>query len=447
MRRGTRRSFIQSASLAAAGNAMGLQPFGTWSALAQSKGGYKALVCIFLYGGNDANNMLVPFDQAGYAAYAAARGPLAIPQAQLLPFEQLPSFSLHPALTGLRSLFDGKSAALVANVGTLVSPLTKLAYEAGASQPSALFSHADQQLEWQNVAADGATSTGWGGRVSDLLGPIYNSSASVPMIASTAGDTLFCDGETSAPYAVTSTNLGTAWCNEGRGECAAQTSVAQELLSLQSGEQLVQLDDAMTSKAYGYTNTLSQAIAGVPPLRTAFPANNPLAAQLQQIARLIQMRSTLGLQRQIFFAGLNGFDTHAGQLEVHSALLGQLSTALVAFNQAMEELSLGSSVTTFTMSDFARTLQPNSNTGSDHAWGSHHIVTGGAVKGGKLYGTFPTLALGGPDDSASSGRWIPSTGSVQYAATLASWFGVSQAQMSAIFPTLSAFKQSNLGFV
>jgi uncharacterized protein (DUF1501 family) len=188
-------------------------------------------------------------------------------------------------------------------------------------------------------------------------------------------------------------------------------------------------------------------VQSITPLKTVFPANNGLAAQLQQIAQILQVRSALGVNRQIFFAGVGNFDTHSDQLPPQGALLAAISPALAAFCQATQELGLQNNVTTFTMSDFSRTFQPNSNTGSDHAWGSHHFVLGGAFNGGKVYGTYPTLALGGPDDSGSNGRWVPSTASIQYASTLAQWFGVSAAQLPGIFPNIGSFPNANLGFV
>jgi uncharacterized protein (DUF1501 family) len=210
---------------------------------------------------------------------------------------------------------------------------------------------------------------------------------------------------------------------------------------------LVQADNSITANAYSYAKTLSAAVQSVSPLKTVFPTGNALGAQLQQIAQIIQVRAALGVSRQIFFCGIGNFDTHSNQLVLQNALLASISPALAAFYAATVELGVQNSVTSFTMSDFSRTFQPNSNTGSDHAWGSHHIVMGGAVKGGQMYGTFPTLALNGPDDSGTNGRWVPSTGSVQYAATLASWFGVSATQMSTIFPNIGSFATTNLGFV
>ena len=442
-----RRSFIRYASLAAAGNALGLRPFGALNALAQTAGDYKALVCVFLYGGNDANNMLIPFDTKGYANYSAIRGPLAIAQNQLLPLTPLPNFALNPNLPDIQGLFNSGNAALVANVGTLVEPTNRTQYLAGQTVPTNLFSHPDQQLEWQNAAQSGATSTGWAGRIADTISSSFNPSAQIPMITSVAGDTLFCNGASSTPVSVSPGNLGAASCSEGTTVCTSQQETAQALLSFSSGLTLVQADNGIANNAYNYAKTLAAAVQSVNPLKTVFPTANGLAAQLQQIAQIIQVRAALGVNRQIFFCGIGNFDTHSDQLALQSSLLASISPALAAFYQATVELGVQNNVTSFTMSDFSRTFQPNSNTGSDHAWGSHHIVMGGAVKGGKMYGTFPTLALGGPDDSGSNGRWVPSTGSVQYASTLAQWFGVTTAQLSTIFPNIGSFASNDLGFV
>jgi uncharacterized protein (DUF1501 family) len=445
-----RRSFIRYAALTAAGSAAGLRPFGALNSLAQGATDYKALVCVFLFGGNDANNALVPFDTAGYANYAAIRGPLVLPQTgtgALIQLAQAPNFALNPNLPDIAKLFDSKAAALVTNVGTLVAPTTKTTYQHGAVVPTNLFSHPDQQLEWQNASQSGATPTGWAGRIADALTTSYNPGGMVPMITSVAGDTLFCNGAASTPVSVSPGNLAGASCSEGATECAAQQATAQALLQFDSGLSLVQADNTITSNAYNYSKVLTAATASLPALQTVFPANNGLASQLKQIAQIIQARAALGVQRQIFFAGIGNFDTHSGQIDLQGQLLAAISPALAAFYQATQELGVSNNVTTFTMSDFSRTFQPNSNLGTDHAWGSHHIVIGGAVKGGQMYGTFPTLALGGPDDSGSNGRWVPTTGSVQYAATLASWFGVSPSQMATIFPNIGSFPTMNLGFV
>ena len=443
-----RRSLIRNAALLAAGNTLGLRPFGMLNSLAQTTSSYKALVCVFLFGGNDANNTVIPFDTAGYQNYANLRGPLALAQNTLLPLTPTPNFALNPNLPDVQALFNSGNAAIVSNVGTLIQPTNRASYLANkVLTPSNLFSHPDQQLEWQNAAQSTATQTGWAGRIADAINIQYNVNAQIPMIASVAGDTLFCNGASTSPAAVSPGNLGNANCSEGAPECAAQLQTAQQLVNFSTGLSLVQADNAITSNSYSYASALTAATASVSALKTVFPANNGLAAQLKQVAQLIQVRNALGVQRQIFFAGVGNFDTHSAQLTLQSTLLAQVSAALGAFYQATVELGVQADVTTFTMSDFSRTFQPNSNTGSDHAWGSHHIVMGGAVNGGKIYGTFPTLALGGPDDSGSNGRWVPTTASSQYAATLAQWFGVQPAQLPTVFPYLSNFTASNLGFV
>jgi uncharacterized protein (DUF1501 family) len=444
-----RRSFVRYASLAALGNLAGMRPFGALNALAATTPDYKALVCIFMFGGNDANNMIVPFDVTGYNNYAKLRtaggSSIALAQNTLLPLTPLPNFALHPSLPEVQTLFNNGNAAIVANVGTLTQPITRAQYLAGSTVPSNLFSHPDQQEEWQNAAASGATPTGWAGRISDVLTGTYNGSATVPMVTSVAGDTLFCNGVSTTPVSVSPGNLGNANCSEG-SECSARLAAAQSLITFNSGVSLITADDHITSNAYSYASVLTAATASVTPFKTVFPAT-PLGSQLKQIAQIIQVRAALGVQRQIFFCGVGNFDTHSTQLTLQAALLSQLSPAISQFYAATQELGVSQQVTGFTMSDFARTFQPNSNTGTDHAWGSHHIVFGGAVKGGQMYGKFPTIALGGPDDSGSNGRWVPSTGSVQYASTLAQWFGVPVASLPTVFSNIGSFPTNNLGFV
>jgi len=445
---------MRYASLAAAGNAAGLHPFGALNGLAQSAPGYKALVCIFMYGGNDSNNTLVPFDTTangsnGYTNYANIRGPLAIPANSLLPLgaQANGNYGLHPNLPDLPALFNNGNLAFVTNVGTLLQPITQAQYQAGAvPTPNNLFSHPDQQLEWQNASSDAISNIGWAGRIADTLAPTYNSSAQIPLITSVFGDTVFCNGVSSSPVSVSPGNLDGGQCSEG-AVCSARLATAQQLLTFNSGITLVQADNNITTSAYQYMGILANAVQSVTPLQTQFPANNSIAAQLQQIAQIIQVRQALGVTRQIFFAGLGNFDTHADQLGTQASLLASVSPAMAAFYAATQEMGLANQVTTFTMSDFNRTLQPNSAAGSDHAWGGHHMVMGGAVNGGQIYGSYPTLALGGPNDSGQNGRWIPTLSSSQYAATLASWFGVPSGSLNSIFPSLPNFSSANLGFV
>jgi uncharacterized protein (DUF1501 family) len=443
----SRRSFLANASLAAAGNALGFRPFGMLNALAQTATDYKALVCIFMFGGNDANNMLIPFDTQGYHNYSTVRGGLALPQSTLLQLAPQPNFALHPSMPEVQSLFNSGNAAFLANVGTLLSPTTRAQYQAKqVIPPNNLFSHPDQQLEWQNQIQNSG-GTGWGGRIADKMNTQYNPGALVPMIASLSGDSLFCNGTSTTPVSVSASGPSSPYCSD-HAYCNARQQTAQQFATLNSGVSLIQADNAITNNAYAYNATLTNALGAASPLKTVFPTTaNPFGAQLQEVANLIQVRSALGVTRQIFFVGSGNFDTHGSQLETQAALLSQLSPALGAFYQALQEMNLANSVTAFTCSDFARTLQPNSAGGSDHAWGSHHIILGGAVQGGKIYGTFPTLALAGPDDASSNGRWVPTTASAQYASTLAQWFGLPASDLPYVLPYIGNFSANNLGFL
>ena len=443
-----RRSFLKYISLAAAGSAAGIGPFGALNAFAQSgSSDYKALVCIQLDGGNDGNNLIVPSDSAGYQNYSKLRGPLSLAQGSLLPLNGL-SYGMNGNLPGIQSLFNSGHAAVLANVGTLVAPTTRQQYLSGtAPTPHNLFSHIDQETLWQNSAQNVTGSTGWGGRIADLLQG-GNSAAKYPVVTSVTGSHIFCNGVNTSYAAVIPGNTGSVLCTERSG-CDTRLQAAQDLLTFNSGLTLVQADGALTSNAYSYSKVLQDAISSAQPLSTAFPKGpvNSLAAQLQQIAQIIQVRSALGTGRQIFFATQTGYDLHADQVSLHPSLLQDMNSAISAFYQATVELGVSQQVTTFTTSDFGRALQPNSASGSDHAWGGHHIIVGGAVKGGKLYGTYPTLALGGPDDAGVNGRWIPTTSVAQYAATLASWFGVADGNLNSVLPTLENFQTRNLGFI
>lgn len=445
--RTSRRSFLSYAALAAGGSAIGLRPFGAMNALAQTTTDYRALVCVFLFGGNDSNNMLVPFDTTGYGNYANLRGPLALGRSSLLPLSPTPNFALHPNMPEIQALYNGGKAALLTNVGTLIQPTTQAQFLANqGAQPSNLFSHSDQQLEWQNQAVSGSTRTGWAGRMADKLNVQYNAGAQIPMICSLDGDTIFCNGESTQPVAVGAVGAVPPYCADGQ-YCQPRLETAQQLATLSSGVSLVQADNEITTNAYRYNDILANALSSVSALQTQFDTSNAFGAQLKQVAQMMQVRAALGVKRQIFFVGAGNFDTHGAQLQLQAKLLSQLSPALNAFYNATAELGLANQVTTFTCSDFSRAFQPNSAAGSDHAWGGHHIVMGGAVKGGTMYGKFPTLALGGPDDSGQNGRWIPTTSSAQYAATLAQWFGVASADLSYVLPNLGNFSQSNLGFL
>jgi uncharacterized protein (DUF1501 family) len=427
----------------------GLSKFGLVSALAQGTTDYKALVCIFMFGGNDSNNMIVPID-AGYTNYQTIRANLALSQSSLLPLQigSAANFGLHPNLPDLQGLFNNKKAlAVLANVGTLVQPTTRQQYQTHASVPQNLFSHSDQQNQWQTTQLSGLQDAGWAGRVADKIQPTFNSSALFPPILSVAGSTIFGTGVSTRPFTMSPGSTPGLSGIDSSAAAQARFLGVQQLLTFDTGISLVQASSAVTGQAIQQSQVLATALKSIPAIQTAFPANNGLASQLKQVAQVIAARSALGIGRQIFFCSVGGFDTHSDQLNSQVGLYSQLSPAMAAFYAATQELGVANSVTTFTLSEFSRTFQPGSNGGTDHAWGGHQLMMGGAVKGNAMYGTFPTLALGGTDDTGSNGRWIPSTSVDQYAATLASWFGVAPADLPAIFPNLANFQTSNLGFL
>jgi uncharacterized protein (DUF1501 family) len=444
----SRRGFIRIG--AATVGTLALRPFGLLPALAATSGpDYRALVCVFLFGGNDSNNTIIPTDDTNFSAYQSIRGSLALTRSELSPVTSVSGapFGFHSKLAEVASLFSSKELAVVANTGPLVQPLTRAQYQSQqAAIPLNLFSHADQQLAWQTSIAQGNSPTGWAGRAADYIASQNLNSSSFPSFFSVAGNAIEGIGVSTQPVALAP---GQSLTLSGFGSSAApqaRLGAVNSLLTTESGVSLVQAANDTLSHSIGDASALAAALAKATPLTTTFPATS-IAAQLKQVAQIIQVQSFLGMRRQIFFCSLGGFDTHAGELETHNSLYAQLSPALSAFYDATQELGMGQNVTTFTESDFSRTFQPTTTDGSDHAWGSHHLVLGGAVQGGQIYGQFPAFELAGPNDTDTRGRWIPSTSIDQYGATLCSWFGIPASALATVFPNLANFPVSNLGFV
>jgi uncharacterized protein (DUF1501 family) len=419
-------------------------------ALAQSGSEYRALVCVFLFGGNDSNNMVVPMDDTNFKAYTTIRDSLALTAAELTSPVNSTSgapYSFHGKMPELAGLFSSKELAVVANVGSLVQPLTRAQYQAAQlPRPLNLFSHADQQQQWQTSIAQGNGPTGWAGRAADYIESQGINSSKFPVFFSVAGNSILGTGAKTQPVAVApGGSLQLAGFNSSPASEALWNALAG-LLKLDSGVSLAQAADGMLANSIADATSLSAALAKGTPLKTVFPSTS-LGKQLQQVAQVIQVASYLGMTRQIFFCSLGGFDTHTNELATHNTLYPEVSQAISAFYAGTQELGIAQNVTTFTESDFTRTFQPTSGDGADHAWGGHHLVVGGAVQGGKIYGTFPTFELGGPNDTDTRGRWIPTTSVDQYGATLASWFGIPDASLPAVFPNFTNFGSQKIGFL
>lgn len=511
----TRRSFLHRAAVLGGSAAVAshtirdLRLINTAMAAQGPVSGYKALVCIFLSGGNDANNWIVPTDSTTFADYTAIRGNLALPDTSLLTLRQgvnstdAPytdsdghTYGFHPACPQLQTLFGEKKLGVLLNVGSLVRPTTRADYLSGlaAFRPPQLFSHSDQVTQWQTSIPDQPPTTGWGGRVADLLNSVANPSGSISMSVSLSGANTFEVGNLITQYQVatsgaivlsggasglmTSTGararalrniLGVSHSNLQRKAYAGVSSNAiavGEALNTNIGYTLDPTDSpaSYTSQNASAPWRWNTGLTGIYSAAAqanglgGFP-NTTLGTQLKMVARLIQARGTGGfnMNRQIFFCSVGGYDTHTSQVLVngtdqptnasgaHFKLLAEVNNCMYAFQRAMEQLGVGDKVTSFTTSDFSRTLPTNSQ-GSDHGWGSHHLIMGGAVKGGKTYGHLPVFAINGPNDTGL-GRWIPTTSVDQHSATLAKWFGVDPSEIANVFPNIGRFPTSDLGYM
>lgn len=485
---GGRRDFLRQAACASLGvtglvNTLALTRLMT-AAMAQDGGGtgYKALICLFLNGGHDSNNLLIPFSGEPRTDYETGRGILALPTSglhRIYPDNETREFGLHPAAQPLANLFNNGRLAFVCNVGTLSYPIaTRSDYlNRLVPVPPQLFSHSDQQLQWQTSVPDRPFTSGWGGRVADLLNASYNPDSKVSMSISLAGVNSFQVGTSGAvdQYVVTTTGAVSL-----RGYGSPYTSAldsAGNYLNSETGRRLRAFDDIMKlthqnllEEEYNRVVRSARATEGViggaltaaaasgVDFDTLFAgAQTSLGDQLKMIAKLIAGRSSLGNNRQVFFCQVGGYDTHQAMLTSHSSLVAELANALAAFYNATVALGVAGGVTTFTVSDFNRTLTPNgtdTQAGSDHAWGGHAMVLGDAVLGRRLYGAFPSLKVGTDNDTdRNRGRWIPTTSVDQYSAVLARWFGVGSSSMEVIFPNLGRFNDpftsssANLNFL
>ncbi|MFZ4682703.1 MAG: DUF1501 domain-containing protein [Terrimicrobiaceae bacterium] len=489
----SRRAFIRQSSCAALGITGVVNTLAhltlTRAALAQvtAPADYKALVVVFLYGGNDSNNVLIPrLGHPAYADYKTHRGILGIldpndpayvagrPASIALTGEGA-GYGVHPSLQPVADLFNSGELAFVANVGTLAFPLTRTQYLAGSVPlPFQLFSHSDQQIEWQSSVADKAFQSGWGGRVADLLKQEGYSGDKVSLSVTISGINSLQVGSDVVQYTVSPSGAVTLG---GFGSNYSSAKNADGSYKTSSTGQRLKAFDEITAFTHqhlledGYNQIVRRARAGEAIVGSAFTAaaqqgvnldtlfagaTSSLGTQLKTVAKLIAGRDALDNRRQIFFCSVGGYDTHSDQLASQANLMGELGSSLKAFSDSLIALGVNDKVLTLSHSDFTRTFTPNgvdAAAGSDHAWGGHHVVMGGPVNGGKIYGTFPSLKVGMDQDAGTTrGRWIPTTSVDQYAAVAARWIGVESSALSAIFPNLGRFDDpfsagANLGYV
>jgi uncharacterized protein (DUF1501 family) len=442
----------------------GLASFGVPLARAQS--GYKALVCVFLYGGNDGMNMVVPRDATRHSQYAAVRGELALPRGSLVGLNS--DYGLHPAMAALAPIWAAGDLVPVLNVGPLAVPMTKSDYLAATPEllPESLFSHSDQQIQWESAGVTSIARTGWGGRAASTMG-------SANPVISFGGNGHFGLAEYTAPLVLP--GPGSSFGLEGLDgtwePTVARRTALEALYAQAGGSTLIGRFSSSQREAVAVSTRLggliSQQVSDASPaLRAAFATltdaqgniTSDFARQLFQVAKMIEGRATVMGNSQLFFTQMGGFDTHSAQVSVdsmtgdHAGLMKVLADGLAAFQTAMNSIGMMDAVTLFTQSDFGRTFAPNSSLGTDHAWGNHQLVMGGAVQGSAIYGVYPELVLGGPSDVGVDewelqGRWIPSISVDQYAATLLRWFGANDAQLNSILPNLVNFGTRNLGFL
>jgi uncharacterized protein (DUF1501 family) len=473
----SRRAFLRrSGQLALSGTALpfalNLAAMGEAAAFNAPAGDYKALVCVFLFGGNDYANTLITYDDPSYNLYNTIRGGgagqtaggVALAKSALTATRLIPTtpptdalgattreYAMHPAMTGLANLFNTGKAAVQLNVGPLVVPLTRAQYESSNRtlypRPPQLFSHNDQQSVWQSSSPEGST-VGWGGNLGDLsIGNALNSN-SLFTCMSVSGNTVLLAGDTALQYQVSTSGaikIRPATDASVYGSSSVRSTI-DALIREARTHKLENEYNVVTSRALTAEASVTSALALTPP--TTVFGTDGLSSQLKMVARLIKGRSTLGARRQVFFVSMGGFDLHDNLVEQQAIVMARLSSAMTAFYNATDEMGVANQVTTFTASDFGRTLASNGD-GSDHGWGSHHFVVGGAVNGKQFYGVAPPVSVsdtksGGvylPENAwhVGQGRLLPRTSTDQYAATMAKWFGVTDAEMPGVLPKIVNF--------
>lgn len=471
-----RRRFLRGLGLLlAGGSAAALLPqlelMGRAMAAAPAPGDYRALVCIFLYGGNDSHNMLVPYVQEEHDAYLLSRSGvydavsnpyglgLARDSLQRVTDTGGKSWGLHPSCAGMKQLFDAGELAFLANVGSLVRPVTRVQIDAGAEVPGYLYSHNDQQRQWMRGHASGLhVANGWGGLAGDALASLNGNQLALPPTISVFGNNLYQMGASVLPFSLSAAGpVELARVRSGGSRADSLRLQALDELLRASHAPLMQDDYALTgSTSIEVNDALRIALApdNNGDIASEFPPDF-LGQQLRMVARMIKVSQTaaIGHKRQVYYVGLGGFDTHEGQMdgERHATLMGQLSAALLAFRNGLVEIGMLDEVVSFTMSDFGRTLNSNGN-GSDHGWGGVQLVMGGAVanggplRGRQVWGDYPLLELDG-EQTTGRGRLIPTTSVQQFGATLAHWLGVADTQLDAIFPNLGEFATRRLDFL
>lgn len=470
----TRRNFLAGTAATFAGGSTMLGLLNQTKAWAADTSGYKALVCVFFFGGLDHGDTVFPLAQAEYDQLAELRTGLfnaygnqadtsrSRARDNLLPLNSSNSaafggreFALSPQMAEMQSLFDAGEMAIVGNIGPLIEPTTRQTFEDdSATLPARLFSHNDQQSTWMALDTEGA-QLGWGGQFADAI--LASDVSANPLFTSitTSNNPVFLAGNTANPFSA-SIGGGTNELNVteasfilgGNDRFDAQRDAVRayyERMEFNNSGLMGRDFTRMSAEGIENISAFNTATDNVVPFSTSFPETG-LGRQLQTVAETIEARNAFNLSRQIFFVGIGGFDTHSRQANALPGLQIQISSALQAFRDAMVERNLWNDVTLFTASDFGRTLIDNGD-GTDHGWGSHHFVLGGSVQGGQIYGDIPSPDIGSNFYTPSRGRLIPTTSVEQYAATLGSWFGLNDAELGAALPNLASFSQTNLGFV